>query len=103
MLHCTLQRSSVYEQPAYVPQVHLSASAETTYLSKCVCVCVCVCVCARACCFMGFLRKMLDVVIFLDVTFLGIHSKMFLQSYTSTLCAKTQYHPHALPISFLLR
>ena len=33
MLHYTLQRSSVYEQLAYVPQVHLSASAETTYLS----------------------------------------------------------------------
>ena len=33
MLHYTPQRSFVYEHLAYVPQVHLSASAETTYLS----------------------------------------------------------------------
>ena len=33
MLHYTPQRSPVHEQLAYVLQVHLSATAETTYLS----------------------------------------------------------------------
>ena len=49
MLHYTPQRSPVHEQLAYVLQVHLSASAENTYLSVCVCVCVFVCVCVCLC------------------------------------------------------